>query len=1282
MSTSSTHIPKPKDWQAFERQMEVLAQEWLGDPFAQAHGRTGQSQAGVDVYGRQKNGNWVGIQCKKKFEQAVTEKELRHEVNAARSFKPAIETFILATTAPRDEGIQEVARTLTAEGNGFSVHVWSWEDIEGKVSEYPRAIKAFDPAYNPLIAHEVSKLSLKQDAYAESISEQGEKIDRLLALSELQVSSANSASKPQAADDDDQSTQRHGKISLIQSLVDDEILQIADKKLAELKREEWTNATESERYRMKVVEANIAIKREQFDIAGKLLLEAGKELPTHKNAKFNIAIGNLLNEDMGEAERLITEILEAEPTDQRALEVLVQIRVRRDATDPFDGIAPEQMRTPMMWALRANHERLEGHASWRQTAKDGLKEYPDDRFLRRYAAEAVIDACLSEAKSYMMGEGTTSVTSTEVEEAAAELADQIKHLHEIGGRIVASTGHNAVLANRLARQFDLAAELLHISVDANPDDQPLREQLAILKLTIGDFPGVVQALEGHERTLGADMVLAEAYMKQSRFDDALELIELHSLPCDDPLHTYQVLGTKLGWAQQQGKLKEGLEELAELVERYPNDAVVRLFLLKVTRQIGDNDAKEAAVKAAVACVDANTPFVIANEIADQAYDQGELESAFEILKDRVPVDRDSPALSLCMAAALNGGFHRQAKDFLAKFSPKVRKKPWYRRAEISLYNRIGDSRLEGLVNQFLKDYPHDVEVKLIQIGLWQTQNRPQKIRNELKRIDFQKLSGPRHSIMQLLRVQAAYGDLKTALPVAYRMVLQNWDDLECHLAYQGLFFAHDPLENRDPEPTKIGIGTAFTLSEGAERKQFRIERELPEAFGSEWLSPTSDMALALSGHAVGDVVTIEHPLRNRSYKVEEIKSVQLDVFHRSINSFNTRFPGSSALVQMNLDMSSPDPLREMRRVVKSMAERDQMVLTLYKEEPVSIAWMAGLLGKDPIDCAFGLKSQGIKIRACIGTADERKLAADLIDSFRKKGVVVDGFTAKLIRMLEVEDAVTAICGPLHTSQTTIELFASRFFEAKAGVGRKQGFMSWYNGKLQLVEISEDANRQMLQERKDDFDWANRRLTVLPALPKADLTGAAKETIDIVGASAVAPVLAADGADMPLLVEDMGARIWAKQALNLEGTWLQPVLMRAVDEGVLDQKRYAKCLELMNEIGLSYVSFDPPSILSILEDGNDVISRAGPILQTICGVDADLDTNLAIVARAIKLLQDKGEPRLVLERLASDAARSTCYPRWKDSVTILNAFNRILIANGVYLTRHLREWYRFNTKILK
>lgn len=73
-----------------------------------------------------------GVQCKKKFEKAVTEKELEEEVAKALKFKPAISEFILTTTAPRDQAIQEKARLISERlgktDHPISVVVWGWED--------------------------------------------------------------------------------------------------------------------------------------------------------------------------------------------------------------------------------------------------------------------------------------------------------------------------------------------------------------------------------------------------------------------------------------------------------------------------------------------------------------------------------------------------------------------------------------------------------------------------------------------------------------------------------------------------------------------------------------------------------------------------------------------------------------------------------------------------------------------------------------------------------------------------------------------------------------------------------------------------------------------------------------------------------------------------------------------------------------------------------------------------------------------------------------------------
>jgi hypothetical protein len=62
----------------------------------------------------------------------LTEAEVRAEVEKAKGFKPPLARWILATTAPKDARIEEVARQITVEhqSNGlFEVRILGWEDL-------------------------------------------------------------------------------------------------------------------------------------------------------------------------------------------------------------------------------------------------------------------------------------------------------------------------------------------------------------------------------------------------------------------------------------------------------------------------------------------------------------------------------------------------------------------------------------------------------------------------------------------------------------------------------------------------------------------------------------------------------------------------------------------------------------------------------------------------------------------------------------------------------------------------------------------------------------------------------------------------------------------------------------------------------------------------------------------------------------------------------------------------------------------------------------------------
>lgn len=131
MQLQELQIPSPQYWQQFEDLCLSIFREVWKDPTAQKNGRVGQPQNGTDIWGRA-NGQFVGVQCKGKdvgLGATLTEDELRSEVEKAKGFNPPLVTWTLATTAPKDTHIEELARLITVEHQNkglFEVRVLGW----------------------------------------------------------------------------------------------------------------------------------------------------------------------------------------------------------------------------------------------------------------------------------------------------------------------------------------------------------------------------------------------------------------------------------------------------------------------------------------------------------------------------------------------------------------------------------------------------------------------------------------------------------------------------------------------------------------------------------------------------------------------------------------------------------------------------------------------------------------------------------------------------------------------------------------------------------------------------------------------------------------------------------------------------------------------------------------------------------------------------------------------------------------------------------------------------
>ena len=148
MTLASYQLPAPADWPAFERFCRDLFAEVWDDPRAQLNGRSGQPQAGVDVFGTNScTGKLEGVQCKGKdgrYGNSVTVDELEGEVKKALNFQPSLTHYYLVTSGEADAKVQMAARLITAahkKAGLFGVDVYSWEQLLALLKDHPKVAR-------------------------------------------------------------------------------------------------------------------------------------------------------------------------------------------------------------------------------------------------------------------------------------------------------------------------------------------------------------------------------------------------------------------------------------------------------------------------------------------------------------------------------------------------------------------------------------------------------------------------------------------------------------------------------------------------------------------------------------------------------------------------------------------------------------------------------------------------------------------------------------------------------------------------------------------------------------------------------------------------------------------------------------------------------------------------------------------------------------------------------------------------------------------------------------
>ncbi len=144
MKASQT-LRRPANWQDFESLCKKLWGEIWNCPDVRKNGRSGNNQHGVDVCGiPMGETEYYGIQCKGKDEytdKQFCEDEITSEIEKAKTFLPPLKKYYLATTAVKNEAIEQFVRQKNVEhiqSGLFSIELYAWEDIVELIDENQR----------------------------------------------------------------------------------------------------------------------------------------------------------------------------------------------------------------------------------------------------------------------------------------------------------------------------------------------------------------------------------------------------------------------------------------------------------------------------------------------------------------------------------------------------------------------------------------------------------------------------------------------------------------------------------------------------------------------------------------------------------------------------------------------------------------------------------------------------------------------------------------------------------------------------------------------------------------------------------------------------------------------------------------------------------------------------------------------------------------------------------------------------------------------------------------
>ncbi|MCF7821695.1 MAG: hypothetical protein K9M17_04555 [Mariprofundaceae bacterium] len=1166
-SFTSRQLQPPSNWQDFEKLCHLLWMKIWKDDNAVMHGRQGQSQYGVDVYGRiEGKGDYEGIQCKGKdanFGGAVTDAELRAEVTKAKKFEPKLSTFILATTAQNDAKIQVEARKITEEHEKlglFSVIVLGWGEIHQRLALYPDVIEVFYPDQGPSAYRLQQDMRSFREELAKTSADNEQRLDELPEV--ITKSVVSSIQDERSADGVDAAI--NDEIDRYKELLSEHQPRTALALLEKVKSKRWGSLSDWLRFRVVTNIGAAHLTLGEQNEAARCFQEANQYAPHDKIAACNTSVAYSLLGMHKEARLAAIEAAKKHPYFTQAHALVIATSCR----DCMDKIPESLVPNSMLQTAEVSYAIGQVYLIRRDfpTAKHWMEQaYSLDAKpfeIRTGLAEVILsDYFENEALAY--GSQLSSEQRQEIIRALELLEEWWNEVKCT--EIVSNFDYCAINicnAYRLLNDSSKGQLVLDEALAAiSSPSTALKRQKALMAMLNGKYQVVVDTVDNELETEIPDTQLmkVEALKGLKRYPEAYDKLKLMSqskMDSNIALHAKLFLPHLI---KEIDGINAALEEAKSLAEEYSDLIAFQMLAFELALEKQDEEESNKWLDKANALVNVESKYVDRLMVADGLFDLRRFSEAAAAYSPLILSDADSKPLRRHLASLVEDDQRKAALGRIASLPKELQNQQYYCRLATKLFEMVGDlpSAKRSLESYFVHQ-PNDLHMRLLWINVIERLGEDKAlIKTFLDTYTPDDAQDP-INLVALSQVLAQYGRIESALQLAYKTRRNHFDLPESHTGYLALTFFGKTLPEAILSIEEVAINTAFTLEEkSGEKKTFLIEGELVPNTAQNEIGINHPMAKSAIGKRVGDSLIVSSTSFSEDVRhIVKIEHKFIYAMKTSMEKFNELFPADNRFSRVQINPDEIDAKALPKSIIAAVSQREDLfreIKELYVTQHFPIAILAKLSRTHPIDMWGSLVSDGgIQIICCSGQQYERDEATKIIKENRC-GYIVDPVTLYTIFMLGIQDAIHSMAGQLGITQSSIDLIRTLIEERK---NNSDGFQTLLTQGEEIVrqEITTEAVEQSIQILENICTWAKKHCDIVTAIGSDDMSAEGRKLSDTLPQSFKDAILAARGHNRTLLSDDIGFRIIAS-SVGVESIWVQPLLMEALSSNKIKPELY-------------------------------------------------------------------------------------------------------------------------------